>query len=96
MNVVLQHNLLCRVTKAHRRKPASVSLSPGPNARIDLPVSKEKSTKVLARLGQHLDRCRTRSHQVAHRFMGGVRNPNFVHAGGSGLDHQDSITVPAW
>jgi hypothetical protein len=39
-------------------------------------VSQEKSTKVLARLGQHLHRCRTRSHQVAHRFMGGVRNPN--------------------
>jgi hypothetical protein len=39
-------------------------------------VSQEKSTKVLTRLGQRPCR-RAGSHQVAHRFMAGVRNPNF-------------------
>jgi hypothetical protein len=46
-------------------------------------VSQEKSTKVLARLGQHLHRCRTRSNQVAHCFMGGVWNPNSSQLAGS-------------
>jgi hypothetical protein len=40
-------------------------------------VAQEKSTRVLTRLGQRYCRRRTRSHQVAHRFMAGIQNPNF-------------------
>ena len=47
VNVILQHDLLCRVIKAHRRQPAAISLRPGSNAGIDPPVSQEKSTQVL-------------------------------------------------
>jgi hypothetical protein len=80
INVILEHDLLRRVIKAYRRQPASISLGPGPDAGIDPPVSQEEPTKVLTRLGQHLHRCRTGSSQVAHRFMGGVGNPNFGEA----------------
>jgi hypothetical protein len=31
---------------------------------------------MLARLGKYLHSRRTGAHQIAHRFMGGVRNPN--------------------
>jgi hypothetical protein len=77
VNVILQHDLLGRMIKAHRCQPAAISLRPGSNAGIDLPVSQEKSTKVLTRLRQRPCRRRAGSHQVAHRFVGGVRNPNF-------------------
>jgi hypothetical protein len=39
VNVILQHDLLARVIKAHRRQPASIGLCPGSNAGIDLSVS---------------------------------------------------------
>jgi hypothetical protein len=55
-------------------------------------VSQKKSTKVLARLGQRLYRRRTGSHQVAHRFMGSVWNPNFGEFAGTVQPRQyDSI-----
>src|ERR1700727_1595251 len=77
INVVLQHDLLCRVIKAHRRQPTSISLGPGPNAGIDPPVWQEKSTKVLARLGQHLHRrsaARTKS-RIASWAASGTQTP---------------------
>jgi hypothetical protein len=69
---------MCGVIEANRRQ--AVSLCPGPNARIDLPISQEKSTKVLTR---HFHRHRTGSHQVAHRFMDGVRDPILRSAAGA-------------
>ena len=80
--------------KAHRRQPAAISLRPGSNAGIDPPVSQEKSTKVLTRLGQRPCRRRASSHQVAHRFMAGVRNPNFGQLAGAVQPRQHHSIAP--
>ena len=34
VNVILQHDLLCRMIKAHRRQPAAISLRPGPSSTV--------------------------------------------------------------
>ena len=45
-------------------------------AAIDSPMAQEKALQVLAGLAEHAPRGGPRPHQVAHRFVGGIRHPH--------------------
>src|SRR5271165_4525722 len=76
INVVLQHDLLRRVIKPHRRQPASISLGPVPNAGIDPPVSQEtpRCWRALDNTFIAVARARTKS-RIASWAASGTQTP---------------------
>jgi hypothetical protein len=50
MDVVLQHDLLCRMIEAHRGQPASIRRSPGAKSAVDSVMARQKTVQMLPRL----------------------------------------------
>jgi len=75
VNIILQHDLPCRMGKAYCRQPAPIGQRPGTNPAIDL-VAQQEALQMLACLGQYPARRRPRPHQVVHSLVGGVRDPD--------------------
>jgi hypothetical protein len=76
VDVILQDDLLCRMIKAHRSQPASIGHGPGANPPVNLVMAQQKALQMLPRLGQHLPGRRASPHQVAHRFVRGIGDPD--------------------
>ena len=76
--MVLQDDLLGRMIKLLRRKPARMGGTPVLAAGKDPTMAQKEGEKVLAFLAQILARCGPNPHQIAHRFIDRVRNPNPV------------------
>jgi hypothetical protein len=76
VNVILQHDLLRWMGKAHRRQPATVSQGPRTNPWVDLTMAQQKALHMLACLGEHSACRRSGAHQIAHGFMGSVGDPD--------------------
>ena len=76
VDIVLQHNLLGGVVETNRRQPAAVGQRPAFLAGIDAPMPQQETLQMLTRLAEHPHRCCARPNQIAHRLMGGIRNPH--------------------
>jgi hypothetical protein len=76
MDVILQHDLLCRMGKAHRRQPTTVGERPGAGAAVNPLVPQQKALQVPTRLRQHLSCRRSGPHQIAHRLVCGIGDPD--------------------
>lgn len=76
VDIVLEHDLLRRMLEPHRRQPAPVGDRPALLSGIDAAVAQQKSLKMLPRLAEHLHRRRSRSDQIAHRLVRGIRHPH--------------------
>ena len=75
MDVVLQHDLLCRMIEAHRGQPASIGQGPGANSAVDPVMAQQKALQMLPRLGQYptaVARARTRS-RIASCAASGIQ-----------------------
>jgi len=78
IHIVLKHDLLRGVVKAHCRQPAPVGDRPRPPLlpRIDAAVAQQEALQVLSRLASDAHRCRAGAHQVAHGLMRRIPNPD--------------------
>jgi hypothetical protein len=94
MDIVLQHDLLRRMIKAHRGEPASICQGPGASPVVNPVVTQQKALQMLPRLRQRSHRCRPRAHQIAHRFMSSVGYPDRRQfAGTMQLRQHQSVTA---
>jgi hypothetical protein len=63
--------------------PLEMRLSSVALARVDAPVPKQETLKVLAVLLHHVHRRNTGTHQIPHRFVGFIRHPDRRQVAGS-------------
>src|SRR5205085_6882002 len=74
LNVVLEHEMMHRLLELETREPAAVQLGPS-RPTIMATLAQQEPRELLARPAQCMHRVETGAHQIAHRFVPGVRNP---------------------
>jgi hypothetical protein len=75
MHVVLEHDPLRRMVKAQGRQPVPMRPRPG-LASLDETMPQQKAKQLLSCSAEAAHRNQPCPHQVPHRLMGRVRNPN--------------------
>ena len=74
-DIVLQDDLLGGMIEAQVGQPTP--MRPGPStARMNPPMTEQEGLQLLPRLGQGTGSGGARSHQIAHRLVGGIGNPH--------------------
>ena len=72
---ILEHDVVHRLIKLQSGEPSAVHQRPG-WALIVPPVAQQKARELLARLAELADCGEARPHQIAHRFVRRIRNPD--------------------
>jgi hypothetical protein len=66
--------MMHRLLKLETREPAAMQLGPSQPPLV-APLAQQEARELLARPAQRMHRIETGAHQIAHRFVPGVRNP---------------------
>ena len=71
--------MMHRLLKAQTRQPATVQLGPG-RTPVMAALAQQKSRELLPRPAQRVHRIQTGTHQIAHRLVPGIWNPDSGHS----------------
>jgi hypothetical protein len=74
--IVRQHDVVGRMIEGLVAKPTAMRFCPGLGPWIDPAMAQQERLQLLTRPLAGLDRRFPRPHQIAHRFMPAVRDPN--------------------